>query len=384
MASLQARHSRSCPLYPWTPFAKAKKAHGCTCKPGPLYHVVTRVDGKLVREPVGHYRKAAEAALNSRKVEMDEETYEAPRNITFNEWADEWFALLRRPKESTRRSYVSTLNYARQTFGSKNVRKIDGRDLDRFLAIMTCTPSTQRKHLRVLGACLALAVKRGYASRNPVRLLEATELPVKRDNERPWFENDELPVLLGAVPIGLHRTLAKMALSTGLRQAELVALRWCDLDLGERVVRVRRIYTPGIGYVEPKSKNSKRDVYVSEALVALLGAWWGELGRPVEDVLVFPGFGRDGQLVDSTIRRVLYDAMKTAGVPREHARTGEPRNFHTFRHTYAKLALESGRSLVWVSRQLGHSDVNVTARVYAHIEDRVRAEAARELVIPGL
>ena len=42
MASLQARHSRSCPLYPWTPAGKATKAEGCDCTSGPLFHVVLR------------------------------------------------------------------------------------------------------------------------------------------------------------------------------------------------------------------------------------------------------------------------------------------------------------------------------------------------------
>ena len=63
MASLQARHSRSCSLYPWTPFAKSTTKDGCTCTP--LYHVVTRDAGKLIREAVGHNRKEAERALDA-------------------------------------------------------------------------------------------------------------------------------------------------------------------------------------------------------------------------------------------------------------------------------------------------------------------------------
>ena len=61
MASLQARHSRTCKVgRHWTTFAEATKQKGCTCVP--LYHVVLRHDGKLVREPVGHNRKEAERA----------------------------------------------------------------------------------------------------------------------------------------------------------------------------------------------------------------------------------------------------------------------------------------------------------------------------------
>ena len=56
MASLQARHQRNCAGgRPWTTFAEATKKAGCTCTP--LYHVVLRHDGKLVREPVGHNQR---------------------------------------------------------------------------------------------------------------------------------------------------------------------------------------------------------------------------------------------------------------------------------------------------------------------------------------
>jgi integrase len=63
--------------------------------------------------------------------------------------------------------------------------------------------------------------------------------------------------------------------------------------------------------------------------------------------------------------------MARAGVPREcpegRAR-GVKRNFHSFRHTFAKQALEGGRPIFWLSQHLGHSSVAVTDGVYGHIE----------------
>ena len=64
MGSLQARHRRDCQLgRPWTTFADADKRRGCTCTP--LYHVVLRHNGKLIREPVGQNRREAERALDA-------------------------------------------------------------------------------------------------------------------------------------------------------------------------------------------------------------------------------------------------------------------------------------------------------------------------------
>jgi integrase len=382
MASLQARHSRGC-RHNWT---AADLPADCTCPKGPTFYVdLGIVDGRHVQERVGRNKKLAQQALRRVQVAVDEESYQAPRNMTFSAWADEWKASLRRPKDNTLRSYDATLDYAKAAFGPTLVRKVGPADVRRFLELMPkASPSTQRKHLRVLGACFRLAVRRGYATRSPVDALDASELPVKINRESAYFESDELTRLLAEVPEGLHLILTKTAIATGLRQAELVALKWGDVDLSAGLIRVRRIYTPGLGLQEPKSKHSKRDVYLPDSLVGLLGSWWGECGKPADDALVFPGQGCDRQLVDSTIRRVLYDALDRAGIPRVHPATGETRTFHSLRHSYAELTLENGRSLIWLSRQLGHSDVSITSRIYAHVEDRVRALDAKELVIPGL
>jgi hypothetical protein len=100
-----------------------------------------------------------------------------------------------------------------------------------------------------------------------------------------------------------------------------------------------------------------------------------ELGRPDDDRLVFPGETTSGYLSPTTVlRHELYPAMKAAKVPREGP-TGERRTFHSFRHTYAKRALENGRRITWLSRHLGHSSLKVTTDVYGHFE---RAERRRE------
>ena len=117
MASIQARHHRSCEQgRPWTPFAVATE--GCTCPRGPLYHVVLRHDGRLIRDPVGRNRKQAERALNKTHVQVDEGDYQPRKDIRFREWADEWKASLKRPKENTLRSYDPTLDYAKQSLAT--------------------------------------------------------------------------------------------------------------------------------------------------------------------------------------------------------------------------------------------------------------------------
>jgi integrase len=76
----------------------------------------------------------------------------------------------------------------------------------------------------------------------------------------------------------------------------------------------------------------------------------------------------------SVARAQLYASMEAAGIPRVGP-TGERRGFHSFRHTFAKRALESGRQITWLSRHLGHSSLAITSETYGHWE---RAERKRE------
>jgi len=110
------------------------------------------------------------------------------------------------------------------------------------------------------------------------------------------------------------------------------------------------------------------EVFVTEDVVALLGSWWGECGKPTDEKLVLPGETTTGYSSPQVIlRRELYPAMKTAGIPRVGP-TGEKRTFHSLRHAFARIAIENNRPFFWLSKHLGHSSLDVTSNVYGHFE----------------
>lgn len=229
-------------------------------------------------------------------------------------------------------------------------------------------PTTQRKHLRVLHACLRSAVRKGYAGRNAAADLDEEELPQPQRREAAYFLDEELPRLVPAIPAGMYRALCKAALMTGMRLGELSALRWGNVNLAEGTIHVVESFTDG--RLGPTKNRQKRDVELAPDVVDMLGEWWGECGKPGDDALVFPGATKTGYVNEqSLLRRILYPAMERAEVPREcpegRAR-GVKRTFHSFRHTYARVALEQGRELSWLSRHLGHSSLAITEQVYGH------------------
>jgi site-specific recombinase XerD len=152
--------------------------------------------GGLAREPVGHNRKEAERRLRAIEVRLDQNVFEPVDNIAFVDWCDTWLNSLRR-KETTRRTYRSSLEYAKQAAGRKPLRKVTTEDVRAFLDYIekvnkSKTPprevssTTLAKHLRHLGACLQAAKLEGKLSENPVRLLAPGARP-KSTRKRPSY-----------------------------------------------------------------------------------------------------------------------------------------------------------------------------------------------------
>jgi integrase len=165
-----------------------------------------------------------------------------------------------------------------------------------------------------------------------------------------------------------------LAVQTGLRQGELVALTWQHLDMQERTLRVRRSVTGGV--LTTTKSHEPRTVDLAKRAADLLEERWQAQsvgGWPAQDALVFPAEAGGFLRGDSLYYRLRH-AMQDAHVPVEGP-TGEPRGWHSQRHTHAKLALEHGASITWLQRQLGHSSIVVTIDRYGHWE---RAAAKRE------
>src|SRR5919106_1797591 len=119
MASVQARHSRSCGL--GDTFRAPEHGEGCTCQP--TLYVFIRQAGKTHKHRVGRNMQSAVRLRTKLQGQEDESAYEPLRNIRFREWGDQWRTSLE-CKETTRESYLSTLTWAKEAFGEKPVRQL--------------------------------------------------------------------------------------------------------------------------------------------------------------------------------------------------------------------------------------------------------------------
>jgi integrase len=372
MASLQARHARSCPLRTTTadPMALA----GCTCKP--TYWISVWEDGRQSWQKAGDTGKDRRQALRELarvQTRQDEGSWMAPKRIAFEKWADEWLASLE-CKASTKKSYVATLNVAKPRWGRRELRKIGVSDIRCLLADLRSagrSSATRARHLRCLHALFEAGIASNYCARNPVAMLTKSEKPRPTRREAAYFTDAELSQLLQATPEGLWRTFLAVLVRTGTRLGEATALTWADVDMTGNAIQVRRTFTDGrLG--TPKS-GQRRTVRVGAGTVRLLADWWAESGRPDDDMLVF---GAPGHVSQAQAAGALRRAMTKAGIPTEGP--DGKRTIHSLRHSYARVAIENGRSLVWLQHQLGHS-VIATTMIYGHFAEDAAAREAETL-----
>ena len=173
-----------------------------------------------------------------------------------------------------------------------------------------------------------------------------------------------------------------LALNTGMRQGELLALKWDDVDLEGGVLRVRRTLTrAGKFYAtgETKTRNSRRVIRLTGAAVEAVR---GHLSRQLEEMerggaLYQPGglvfATRTGTIINpSNLRnRSLKPLLNAAGL--------RPVRFHDLRHTCATLLLSQNVNPKIVSEMLGHASVSITLDVYSHLMPDMQEKAARAL-----
>jgi integrase len=223
--------------------------------------------------------------------------------------------------------------------------------------------SADRRHYagKLLRRCLKKAVEMRFLADNP-----ASRIPLPKLSPReiqPLTEEEVGQFLRVALK---HRLAALwlLALDSGLRIGEIIALEWADVDLEQGLVTVRhsaqRNNDGSVRIKEPKTKASRRRVRITPQTVAGLKDWRKKVDR--REHRVFPGRRKGGvggkYLQHRGLERTFAKLLQKAGLRQVR--------FHDLRHTMATLALHKSKNIKAVSGRLGHGSVRITLQVYAH------------------
>lgn len=385
----------------------AKRGYGTGqlyTKHGAYYGRWRTLDGRKLNRRIGAVRDEnatggltrTEAERQFRKLQEAEERRPIRAGVE-RHTLDEVIDSLRRrlAVEGARKSYLQNCESMQRVhisprLGEKPVDRVTIADVETVAAAMLdagLAPKTVRNVITFMHSVFEHAIDRGWTTQNPVRrasrpkrrrsgdanpdiqFLTVPELeavlraipdevvvraPAPTRRGRPGSAPPVPPDVLGPV----IRVAVLTAAMTGLRQSELLGLRWRDVDWTAQRIRVRNAWVRGEHSSEGKSDlSTRRSVPMADRLARELDRWSQRTLYAAADDLVF-AHPQSGKPLDRTkLTRRFKAACVEAGV--------RPVRFHDLRHTFATRLAASGQPMRTIQEFLGHAD-SKTTQIYAH------------------
>jgi integrase len=271
--------------------------------------------------------------------------------------------------------------YIAPALGKVQLDKLNPQQVQRFsnaLLERKLSPRTVQLALVILRHALDQAVRWGLTSRNVAKLIDMPR--VERTEIKP-LTPEQARDFVAAVRDKRWGAAYITALALGVREGELLGLRWEDVDLQARSLRIVQTVQrtkAGRVFARPKTERSRRTLALSESLVTVLrahrarqaeqrlaaGVAWRDMG------LVFTS--RIGTPIEvSNLHRDYKRILRTADLPNIR--------FHDLRHSAASLLLAQGVPARAIMEQLGHSKIAVTMDVYAHVMPGMMQDVAAKM-----
>ncbi len=237
-------------------------------------------------------------------------------------------------------------------------------------------PQTVVHHHRVLREALNDAVQLGVLGRNPADRVKPPKVDRK---EQRVLNKAEIEAVLKSAEGTVFYVPVVLAVTTGMRRGEILALRWEDVDFDAKVVHVRRSLEEtkaGVSFKEPKTSKSRRAVNVPDMVLEVLAKHRDEqaehrklLGKDYWDEGLICARPDGKPIVPKYISSNFYVVLERAGLPRIP--------FHNLRHTHATALFRQGAHPKVVQERLGHSTIVTTMDVYSHVLPSMQEQAAR-------
>lgn len=313
-------------------------------------------------------------------------------NITVARYLADWLDGCKPPalEYSTWRVYEIYIRiHITPMLGTTKLTQLARQQLQKFYTekLASGKSSTYVRHMHAcLHRALADALRFGLVQRNVADLVKAPPM-----GKRPMhvYTPEQARTFLEATRGDRLEALYVVALSTGMREGEMLALKWRDVDLEGGVIQVQTTLklsergTRTIG--KPKTSGSRRKVMLTPTAITALKA---HRIRQLEERLQAGSAWHENDLV---FTNTIGKSLDPTNVYKYHykpllRRAGLPLiRLHDMRHTAATLLLLSGIHPKVVSEMLGHSSINITLNLYSHVLPDMQASAtsAMERLLGG-
>lgn len=357
------------------------RGEGTVVRDGDGWIALLWVDGRR-RKRRGATQQDALDRLGELRTERDNGLPGSRSDYTVGDLLDDWLRHGQHSKRwepSTLDGYTSIVDaHLRPQLGRVTLRRLTTQRVQRMLDEIAAggrAPQTVKNIRDALRSALGLAMRQERVLRNVAGLADT---PPANSPEVQPLSLDEAQRFLDALGGERLRSLYALAVGTGLRQSELIGLRWEDVDLDVRMLHVRRkTYRRryGLHTGRPKSAKSQRTIPIPDALVSELQ---GHRLRQLEEQVASPvgwedpgllfANQRGGAVGGDYLRRRLAVVLARADLPSIH--------FHDLRHTAASMLHAMGCSMKEIQDTLGHADFSLTANTYTHLTAESRRGVA--------
>lgn len=331
-----------------------------------------------------HTEREAKKALREAQLLADQGMYVQPSKMTYGEYVQEWIEIRKSQwGNQTEQNHRSNVKYhIIPLLGKIRITEMTVFHIEKFLEDLRkkgLAEGTIKKIYNLVNSSLNSAVTKKLIPTNVAQLAE-NKPRIKRKKVDVWTDEEAKRFLDYVKDSGSrYYTIFFLALMTGMRQGEILGLRWKDIDFKRKQIVVNQSLShDGKMFKKPKTETSIRSIAISDAVVQVLKQ---QRKLVLKEKMHFRHAYADLDLVNCT---QLGKPISPSDLNKAWVRLRDKANvskikFHDLRHTHASLMLKSNVHPKVVSERLGHSSIQITLDLYSHLAENLQEEAAEKL-----
>ncbi|MCQ6281594.1 tyrosine-type recombinase/integrase [Bacillus sp. EB600] len=341
-------------------------------------------------------KKEATSAARKVEAEVENGTFLKETKMTFESFAKDWIKVYaQNTKISSVRARSKEMKHFISVWGPYPLKKVSKQIYQK--RIMELSEKYSRNYVSGIHACCRMifnhAVELGLIKINPTENTHLPKYQVKveeiesKKEKIKFLEKEELAQFLRITDsngLDMDSLIFTTLAYTGLRIGELLALKWTDFDEEKGSLRVTKtLYNPnnnikGYELLTPKTSGSIRTIRIDERLVKMLKRHaikqkeikFQKGPLYVDNQFIFArddGHPQLRKVIETRLKRLLKKADIDKNITP-----------HSFRHTHTSLLIEAGVGVKEMQQRLGHTDINTTMNIYAHMTANMEEKASHQ------
>ena len=332
-------------------------------------------------------KKEADKALTKILNEINEGIYSEPTNMTVNQYMEIWFKERKLTVERT--TYQNNVAFFRiyisPQIGSLKMIEVTPFVLQQFVNELVektnLASSTIHKIFDVLKVSFAKAVKLKIIKENPIVLVDLPK--IKKSEMKVWDINQVNFFLENVSNIkrpSKYITAYLLALLTGMRQGEILGLRWRDIDFQTKQIFITQTLSHDGKELRnsTKTRAGNRAIHIPNVLINCLKI---ERKKFLENKFKYGNEFEDNDLVVCTKNgKPVKPTNLSSAFKKDVKKVGLPIiRFHDLRHTHATMLIQQNINPKVIQERLGHSRIGITLDIYSHVLPSMQQEVAMKL-----